>query len=248
MTCGPLSPAPFPLRATQCRVSLRRIAPALIAIVHSTANLAREMLSATASELYAKKYARRDGTPTGVPENPLLYVPSHAPRELRGDLKRAGIPSFVPGEGKVDFHSCRVAYITFLMENGASVKEGQSLARHSTPGLTLNTYARTRNNRLVGDGATSQKHGCDNDYHRCFHCSPFQRYARQRLVRCMRWLANTHSLTHRQPDEMGVGVAFRRIWQRAAMTASQTRVVSSRISEWQPVPHDKCNKRDHPSL
>jgi len=35
------------------------------------------------------------------------------------------------------------------MESGASVKEGQALARHSTPGLTLNTYARTRNDRLA---------------------------------------------------------------------------------------------------
>lgn len=119
----------------------------------------------TAARLYAAKYARKDSgkghfvnfvsfvgegeSGNATKKQPLLYVPSHAARELQEDLKAAGIPSFIPGEGKVDFHSCRTAYVTLVMENGASVKEGQALARHSTPGLTMNTYARTRNDRLA---------------------------------------------------------------------------------------------------
>ena len=64
------------------------------------------------------------------------------------DLEAAGIPKHTP-EGKVDFHACRVAYISLLFEAGASTKEAQTLARHSTPDLTLNTYARTREDRLT---------------------------------------------------------------------------------------------------
>ena len=79
--------------------------------------------------------------------DPLLYVPTHTARDLEEDLKVAGIPK-VTDEGKADFHSCRVAYVTFVLEAGASVSEAQTLARHATAGLTLNTYARTRNERL----------------------------------------------------------------------------------------------------
>jgi len=49
--------------------------------------------------------------------NPLLYVPSHPARELDKDLETAGIPKHTP-EGKVDFHACRVAYISLLFEAG----------------------------------------------------------------------------------------------------------------------------------
>lgn len=80
-------------------------------------------------------------------EDPLLYVPTHTARDLEEDLRVAGIPKMTD-EGKADFHSCRVAYVTFVLEAGASVSEAQALARHATAGLTLNTYARTRNDRL----------------------------------------------------------------------------------------------------
>ena len=56
-----------------------------------------------------------------------------------------GIPKHTK-EGKVDFHACTVAYISPLFEAGASPKE--ALGRHSTPDLTLNTYARAREDRL----------------------------------------------------------------------------------------------------
>jgi len=42
------------------------------------------------------------------PEDPMLQIPTHPSRRLRLDLQAADIPRFIPGEGKVDFHSLRV--------------------------------------------------------------------------------------------------------------------------------------------
>jgi len=80
-------------------------------------------------------------------ESALLYIPSHPGRELDKDLGRAGIPKWTP-EGKIDFHAIRVTYTTLVVESGANVKEAQDLLRHSTPDLTMNTYARSRQERL----------------------------------------------------------------------------------------------------
>ena len=41
-----------------------------------------------------------------------------------------------------DFHSLRVLFISRVVASGASVKTAQTLARHSTPVLTMNTYSR----------------------------------------------------------------------------------------------------------
>ena len=41
-----------------------------------------------------------------------------------------------------DFHSLRVLFISRVVAGGASVREAQTLARHSTPLLTFNTYSR----------------------------------------------------------------------------------------------------------
>ena len=41
-----------------------------------------------------------------------------------------------------------MACITFVVESGASVKEGQTLARHATPDLTSNVHAKARTERL----------------------------------------------------------------------------------------------------
>jgi len=100
----------------------------------------------TAAELYRTFLKRKDCT-LQVPANPLLYVPSHAARDFDQDCKAAEIKKNAPG-GKVDFHSCRVAYVSLVLESGAGVKEAQSLARHGTPTLTMNTYGRTRQSRL----------------------------------------------------------------------------------------------------
>ncbi len=82
------------------------------------------------------------------PDDPLVYLPSHPSREMDKDLEAAGIPK-VTAEGKLDFHALRTAYVTFLLESGATVKEAQALARHSNPELTMNVYGRTRAGRLV---------------------------------------------------------------------------------------------------
>ena len=82
-----------------------------------------------------------------APDDPLLFVTRHPACAIKRDLKLAGIPRWTP-EGKVDFHACRTAYVTLVLETGCSVKEAQSLARHATPNLTMNTYGRSRQDRL----------------------------------------------------------------------------------------------------
>ena len=79
---------------------------------------------------------------------PLLYVSSHPGSDLEIDLKDAGIAKWTDA-GKIDFHALRVAYVSLVFEAGASAKEAQTLARHSTPDLTLNVYGRTRATRLA---------------------------------------------------------------------------------------------------
>jgi len=66
---------------------------------------------------------------------------------LYATMKRAGIPKWAPG-GKLDFHALRNGYISRVVEAGASAKEAQELARHSTPTITMNTYARASGDRL----------------------------------------------------------------------------------------------------
>jgi len=59
---------------------------------------------------------------------------------LRRDLEAAGI-AYVDDSGRVaDFHSLRHTFISNLARSGALPKVAQNLARHSTVGLTLNTY------------------------------------------------------------------------------------------------------------
>jgi hypothetical protein len=48
----------------------------------------------------------------------------------------------------VDFHALRVSCLTAACEAGASVKEAQALGRHATPAMTMNVYARTRDNSM----------------------------------------------------------------------------------------------------
>jgi len=77
----------------------------------------------------------------------LLYMPYHPSCAFERDLKRAGIPKHAFG-GKLDFHSLRVSYVSFVLQAGATVKEAQVLSRHSTPDLTVNVYGRARQDRL----------------------------------------------------------------------------------------------------
>jgi hypothetical protein len=60
---------------------------------------------------------------------------------LRIDLAAAGIP-YETDSGVADFHSLRGCYISYLVSSGALVKTCQTLARHSTPSLTIGIYAK----------------------------------------------------------------------------------------------------------
>ncbi len=76
-------------------------------------------------------------------DDPILSVPSHPSRELDIDLDAADIPKSTP-EGKIVFHSFRSVYINMIVGGGGgNLKEIQTLARHSTPDLTMNVYAKT---------------------------------------------------------------------------------------------------------
>lgn len=78
----------------------------------------------------------------------LLKVTRHPARYFKADLKRAKIDPTDNGDGKLDFHALRVTFTTMVVDCGASVKEAQAMARHSTPNLTMNTYARAASKRL----------------------------------------------------------------------------------------------------
>jgi len=49
-----------------------------------------------------------------------------------------------------DFHGLRVSYITEIVKGGASIKEAQTLARHSVPELTMNIYTKLGLRDYVG--------------------------------------------------------------------------------------------------
>ena len=68
---------------------------------------------------------------------------------LRVDLKSAGIP-YETASGVADFHALRGAYVTNLVASGATVKTCQTLARHSTPSLTIGIYAKTSLHDIKG--------------------------------------------------------------------------------------------------
>lgn len=72
-----------------------------------------------------------------------LMVPprGHGAKLLKADLEAVGI-AYVDAEGLfADFHSLRHTFVTMLGRTGCPPKELQSLARHSTPNLTLRVYA-----------------------------------------------------------------------------------------------------------
>lgn len=69
-------------------------------------------------------------------------LPCKAGRMLQADLAAAGVAHKTTA-GVLDMHSFRVLYISELSRlPGVTIKRLMSLARHSTPTLTLKTYAR----------------------------------------------------------------------------------------------------------
>ncbi|MFH1740578.1 MAG: site-specific integrase [bacterium] len=101
--------------------------------------------SGSAVELYRRDSRNRR---RAILERPLLFVPRDPSYELEKDLANAGIAKHT-AEGKVDFHSLRTTFVSLIVEAGASAKEAQTLARHSTVDLTMNVYARAREERLA---------------------------------------------------------------------------------------------------
>ena len=72
----------------------------------------------------------------------LWSIPSvWSARMIRIDLEAAGIPYCDVNGHYADFHALRHSFISSLALSTAPVKIVQSLARHSTPVLTLNVYA-----------------------------------------------------------------------------------------------------------
>ncbi len=98
--------------------------------------------SGAVEDLY-RKYLRS----AKIPDDALLYVPTHTSRTLERDLDRAGIPKDT-ADGKLDFHSFRVTYATLVDGSGATAKEARELCRHSDPKLTFERYVKADNERL----------------------------------------------------------------------------------------------------
>ncbi|WP_422931761.1 tyrosine-type recombinase/integrase [Singulisphaera sp. PoT] len=78
------------------------------------------------------------GRPAG---EPVFRFTKREAEMLRVDLAAAGIPYETPA-GRADFHSLRGVFISNVVASGASVKTAQTLARHSTPSLTIGIYAK----------------------------------------------------------------------------------------------------------
>jgi integrase len=77
------------------------------------------------------------------PEKPVFErLTNRTARLLAIDLEAAGIAAETDSD-VVDFHALRGTYITHLVNSGASVKTCQTLARHSTPVLTIGVYSKT---------------------------------------------------------------------------------------------------------
>jgi len=65
------------------------------------------------------------------------------PEPVKEQMQESDFLLYSDRQGHVaDFHSLRVLFISRVVASGASVKEAQTLARHSTPVLTMNTYSR----------------------------------------------------------------------------------------------------------
>jgi integrase len=89
--------------------------------------------------LYARHNQGTKNLKLGIPEEPLLFVPTHAARTLDRVARRAGLAK-VTGKGKLDFHSLRTSFINLLLEMGVDPKTVQGLARHGSIGMTMDTY------------------------------------------------------------------------------------------------------------
>ncbi len=65
------------------------------------------------------------------------------------DLEAAGIEPDTDS-GVIDFHALRTTYVSHVVSSGASVKTCQTLARHSSPVLTIGVYAKASLHDISG--------------------------------------------------------------------------------------------------
>lgn len=73
---------------------------------------------------------------------PIFVMPPRTAMMLKKDLERAGIP-FLDEQGRrLDLHALRTSYITHLVASGANPKIVQTLARHASITMTMDTYCR----------------------------------------------------------------------------------------------------------
>lgn len=80
-----------------------------------------------------------------------LAAAEKQPEAVREQMAASDFLLYRDRQGHVaDFHSLRVLYISRVVASGASVKEAQTLARHSTPVLTMNTYSRVSLHDVAG--------------------------------------------------------------------------------------------------
>jgi integrase len=86
------------------------------------------------------------------PDSPLFPMAKNTTAFLiRSDLERVGIP-YVDANGQyADFHALRKTFITNLARSGVFPKAAQTLARHSSMELTMNTYTQLGLQELAGD-------------------------------------------------------------------------------------------------
>lgn len=82
------------------------------------------------------------------PTDLAVIVPEKTAKMLAKDLRAAGIDPGDPKTGVIDFHALRASYLTHLARSGVDPKTLQTLARHSSPALTIGKYVKTDETRL----------------------------------------------------------------------------------------------------
>ncbi len=76
-----------------------------------------------------------------APGRPLWgRLTKHTADMMRHDLQAAGIAYRDDNDRVADFHCLRGSYISLIVSGDASVKTAQTLARHSTPSLTIGIW------------------------------------------------------------------------------------------------------------
>ncbi len=95
---------------------------------------------------------RASGLQGSAPLFPNMPIVNDVACMLRFDLKATGI-EYETDSGWVDFRALRVTCLSWLADAGTPLRTLQEFARHSTPTLTMNIYARTLRDSMTGAAA-----------------------------------------------------------------------------------------------